>query len=476
MKALRGSLRLRFIAGTATGLLLISMLYAVLAVVGQNMMQLRYTNQWMERDIDAFMTLVQVQDGQVSLLSPGNALRKRLYATWVFDTNNQLIWQSRDLPEFRRYLTEQWLRQAGLYEIEHPQLLPGSHDRKGNPLPVEEEGLLQQFDDYSYSVRIQHYPATAERPALRVAMIDTVPEEREDNSYLWHAFQTVTLVNLLILLPIVWFAAKWSLRPIDKLALAVRQLERGSQQQLEFVPPRELDDLVNNLNLLLQQQRQQLERYRHSLGDLAHSIKTPLAVLQSTFHSLREKPELMPTQEPLMQEQISRISQQIGYYLRRAASGPEPGLFQQRHDVESLIRPLCDALRKVYDRKGVVLTLSCDSGLVFYGDRNDFMEIAGNIIENACKYCLEYVEVRLYHDQQQLVLDVADDGPGVAVNRREQILQRGVRIDTLKPGQGIGLAVATDILQAYGGQMSIEQSKLGGARFVLHFSRPVKSR
>ena len=109
-------------------------------------------------------------------------------------------------------------------------------------------------------------------------------------------------------------------------------------------------------------------------------------------------------------------------------------------------------------------------------DRNDFMEIAGNIIENACKYCLEYVEVRLYHDQQQLVLDVADDGPGVAVNRREQILQRGVRIDTLKPGQGIGLAVATDILQAYGGQMSIEQSKLGGARFVLHFSRPVKSR
>ena len=156
MKALRGSLRLRFIAGTATGLLLISMLYAVLAVVGQNMMQLRYTNQWMERDIDAFMTLVQVQDGQVSLLSPGNALRKRLYATWVFDTNNQLIWQSRDLPEFRRDLTEQWLRQAGLYEIEHPQLLPGSHGRKGNPLPVEEEGLLQQIDDYSYSVRLQH--------------------------------------------------------------------------------------------------------------------------------------------------------------------------------------------------------------------------------------------------------------------------------------------------------------------------------
>lgn len=475
MKTLPGSLRLRFIAGTATGLLLISMLYAVLAVVGQNMMQLRYTNQWMERDIDAFMTLVEIQDGQLRLIAPGNALRKRLYATWVFDANNRLLWQSRDLPGFRSYLSESWISHEGLYEIEHPHPLPGSHDRKGNPLSLDDEGLLPSLNDFSYFVQVKHYDPTPGRPELRIVMIDTVPEEREDNAYLWHAFQIVTLVNLLILLPIVWIAARWSLRPIDKLALAVRQLEHGNQQQLDFAPPRELGDLVKNLNLLLQQQRQQVERYRHSLGDLAHSIKTPLAVLQSAFHSFRDKPEQLQTQEPLVQEQISRISQQIGYYLRRAASGPEPGLFQQRHTVDSLITPLCDALRKVYDRKGVVLTLTCDSGLAFYGDRNDFMEIAGNIIENACKYCLEYVDVQLYYHQDRLVLDVADDGPGVAENRRNQILQRGVRIDRLKPGQGIGLAVAADILQAYGGHMSIEQSALGGARFILHFTRPGKA-
>jgi two-component system, OmpR family, sensor histidine kinase PhoQ len=100
------------------------------------------------------------------------------------------------------------------------------------------------------------------------------------------------------------------------------------------------------------------------------------------------------------------------------------------------------------------------------------MEIVGNILENACKYCLEYVEIHLYAEQEQLVLDVSDDGPGVPVNRREQILQRGVRMDTFQPGQGIGLAVATEIMQAYGGKMTITQSELGGARFNLRFSRP----
>jgi two-component system, OmpR family, sensor histidine kinase PhoQ len=472
MKALSGSLRLRFIAGTAVGLLLISMIYAILAILGQNMMQLRYTNQWMERDIDTFMSLVQLQDGQLKLSDPGNALRKHLYATWVFSADNQLLWQSRDLPEFHKRLSQEWLRHEGLYEINNPRLLPGSHDREGNLLPEEEDSLLRHIDEYSYFAKVQHYPATADRPELRVIMVDTVPEEREDNSYLWHAFQAVTLVNLLILLPIVWIAAKWSLRPIDQLAVALQLLEQGKTQQLEFVPPRELTYLVNNLNLLLQQQRQQLERYRHSLDDLAHSIKTPLAVLQSSFHSLRQSPEQLVEQEPLMQDQISRISQQIGYYLRRARTGPELGLFQQQHDVEELVTPLCNALQKVYARKGVVLTLTCEQGLSFYGDRNDFMEIVGNILENACKYCLEYVEIHLYAEQEQLVLDVSDDGPGVPANRREQILQRGVRVDTFKPGQGIGLAVATEIMQAYGGVMTITQSELGGARFNLRFNHP----
>lgn len=467
------SLRLRFIAGTSIGLVLISLLYALLAVTGQDIMQDRYANQWMTRELNILSNSAYDRQGHLQIHSPINPLRQRLYIMLLFDEQNRLLWQSRDEPSFRQLVQPAWLHQPALYEIQSPQLLQGSHDQQGEPiLATPEDGLFTPSRQFNYYVRVQHYPATQERPGLRAVLIDTMPEEREDNRFLWRVFQAAMLLNLLVLLPLVWFVAKWSFRPIARLTRAVHELEMGKQQQLVFEPPEELSGLVHHLNRLLQQQRQQLERYRHSLDDLAHSIKTPLAVLQSTFHSLRENPSLMSEQEPLIQTQISRIAQQIGYYLRRAVLGSELGLLRQQQAVEPLVSSLCKALRKVYDRKGVVLTLQCEPGLLYYGDRNDFLEIAGNIVENGCKYCLEYVDVRLYNERQQLVLEVNDDGPGVPEHRREQILQRGVRIDTLKPGQGIGLAVAAEILQANGGSMSIEQSELGGARFILRFQQP----
>ena len=468
------SLRLRFIAGTSIGLVLISLLYALLAVTGQDIMQDRYANQWMTRELNILSSLAYDRQGHLQVQTPINPLRQRLYIMLLFDEQNRLLWQSRDEPSFRQLLQPAWLQRADLYEIQSPQLLPGSHDQQGEPILAtpEEDSLFTPSRQFNYYVRVQHYPASTTHPALRAVLIDTMPEEREDNRFLWRVFQAAMLLNLLVLLPLVWFVAKWSFRPIARLTRAVHELEMGKQQQLVFEPPEELSGLVHHLNRLLQQQRQQLERYRHSLDDLAHSIKTPLAVLQSTFHSLRENPSLMSEQEPLIQTQISRIAQQIGYYLRRAVLGSELGLLRQQQAVEPLVSSLCKALRKVYDRKGVVLTLQCEPGLLYYGDRNDFLEIAGNIVENGCKYCLEYVDVRLYNERQQLVLEVNDDGPGVPEHRREQILQRGVRIDTLKPGQGIGLAVAAEILQANGGSMSIEQSELGGARFILRFEQP----
>lgn len=467
------SLRLRFIAGTSIGLVLISLLYALLAVTGQDIMQDRYANQWMTRELNILSNSAYDRQGHLQIHSPINPLRQRLYIMLLFDEQNRLLWQSRDEPSFRQLVQPAWLHQPALYEIQSPQLLQGSHDQQGEPiLATPEDGLFTPSRQFNYYVRVQHYPATQERPGLRAVLIDTMPEEREDNRFLWRVFQAAMLLNLLVLLPLVWFVAKWSFRPIARLTRAVHELEMGKQQQLVFEPPEELSGLVHHLNRLLQQQRQQLERYRHSLDDLAHSIKTPLAVLQSTFHSLRENPSLMSEQEPLIQTQISRIAQQIGYYLRRAVLGSELGLLRQQQAVEPLVSSLCKALRKVYDRKGVVLTLQCEPGLLYYGDRNDFLEIAGNIVENGCKYCLEYVDVQLYNERQQLVLEVNDDGPGVPEHRREQILQRGVRIDTLKPGQGIGLAVAAEILQANGGSMSIEQSELGGARFILRFQQP----
>lgn len=460
------SLRLRFIAGTAVGLLIISFAYGVFAIYVQNSLQARYASEWMEREIDFFTAFSEDENGKLLFRPFRNDLRSRIYALWAYDDDDNVLWSSRELPEFAAKMQSQWLDKPGLYEIESTALLPGSRDSEGVEIAATQ---LQGHDEFSYYVLVKHYPARGDQPALRLVLIDTTPQEREENAFFWRTLRNVTLLNLFILLPLVWIAARWSLLPIARLARAVSKLEKGEGQRLDFIPPVELSRLVNNLNLLLQQQRRQVERYRHSLGDLAHSIKTPLAVLQTSFHTLREHPDLMREQEPLLLEQVSRIDQQIGYYLRRATASRDLGLIRQQHDLQSLIAPLCRALQKVYDRKGVVLTLDCPDNLHFYGDRNDFQEMVGNIIENACKYCLEYVLVRCEQQPEGLLIRIEDDGPGVPVNRREQILQRGVRIDTLKPGQGIGLAVVCDILESYGGQMSIQASDLGGACFSLLF-------
>ncbi len=469
MKLTPHSLRLRFILGTSLALVIISMIYATSMVISSNRLALQNTQSQMAQEIELFMTFVDYQQGKLQVNAPTRKLRKKNFSIWIYATNNKLLWTSDYLPSFTRQISNHWLNNEGFHEIESPTPLQGSNSVEGKPLPAEPDNIFKPLDEYTYSLVVSHYGANPDAPIFRVVIIDTVPQEKQDNSVVWDTFKGVTLLNLFIMLPIVWLVAQWSLRPIDKLALAVLKLERTNSNTLEYIPPRELTRLVNNLNALLQQQSSVVTRYRHGLSDLAHSIKTPLAVLQTTFRTLRGNPQLMAEQEPLMQEQISRISQQIGYHLRRVVSGPDLGFSRQIHSVSGLLDPLCNALRKVYDRKGVDIQLDVSPEIIFAGEKNDFLEVVGNVIENACKYCLEFVEIQVHCANDLLTITVDDDGPGVPDNRRQLILQRGVRMDTLRPGQGIGLAVAVEIIHAYKGHIIIESSPLGGARFCLVF-------
>ena len=469
MKLTPNSLKLRFILGTSVGLVIISMIYATIMVIGSNRLALQEIQNRMTQEVELFMTFIDYKQGKLLVTPPAGNLRKKYFSIWIFATNNKLLWASDYLPSFTRQIPNRWLDKEGFYEIESPTPLQGSNSAEGKPLPSGADNILTSLDEYTYSLVVRHYGSNPDAPLFKVVIIDTIPQEKRDNSVVWVTFKEVTLLNLFIMIPIVWLVAQWSLKPINKLALAVLKLERTNSNTLEYTPPRELTRLVNNLNALLQQQSSTVTRYRNGLSDLAHSIKTPLAVLQTSFRTLRGNPHLMTEQEPLMQEQISRISQQIGYHLRRVVSGPDSGFSRHIHSVSGLLDPLCNALRKVYDRKGVSILLDVSSEIVFAGDKNDFLEVVGNVIENACKYCLEFVEIHVNYANDLLTITVDDDGPGVPENRRQLILQRGVRMDTLRPGQGIGLAVAVEIIHAYTGEITIEASPLGGARFALTF-------
>jgi len=195
-------------------------------------------------------------------------------------------------------------------------------------------------------------------------------------------------------------------------------------------------------------------------------------VLQSTLRSMRTSKLSVEQAEPVMLEQISRISQQIGYFLNRASMRSGSMMISREvHAVGPLLDSLTSALNKVYQRKGVDITLDISPEIIFVGEQNDFMEVLGNVLDNACKYCLEFVEVTARPDNDALILVVEDDGPGVPESKRDLMFDRGQRADTLRPGQGVGLSVARDIVAQYGGRITIGESPLGGARMEIVFGR-----
>jgi two-component system sensor histidine kinase PhoQ len=378
------------------------------------------------------------------------------------------------VPELEKRIQKEWLQESGFYEIDTDTRI-SSEVLGDNPKAQDQ---LKDYDDtdheaLTHSVAVNTYAATPRLPALSIVVVDSIPQELQRSDVVWEWFSYVLLANLLLVVPLLWLAAYWSLRPIKALITQVGELENGEREQLDENPPSELRGLVRNLNILVRNERQRYTKYRTTLSDLTHSLKTPLAVLQTTLRSLRSsKQTTIEEVEPIMLEQISRISQQIGYYLHRASiNSGQTVLTREIHSVSALLDSLSVALNKVYQRKGVVITLDISPEVTFMGEKNDFMEVMGNVLENACKYCLEFVEITSLHSDKYLTIVIDDDGPGIPESKRELIFQRGQRVDTLRPGQGIGLSVAAEIIEQYDGQITISDSPLGGARMEVTFSR-----
>jgi two-component system sensor histidine kinase PhoQ len=333
--------------------------------------------------------------------------------------------------------------------------------------------MRNQGDDseMTHSVAVNSYPATRLMPAMVIVVVDTIPIELKRSYMVWNWFSYVLVANLLLVIPLLWVAAHWSLRPIAALTREVRELEEHHREHLNPETTRELTSLVRNLNRLLKSERERYDKYRTTLTDLTHSLKTPLAVLQSSLRSLRSEQITVSEAEPVMLEQISRISQQIGYYLHRASMRTDSTLLSRElHPVAPLLDSLISALNKVYQRKGVNITLDISPEIVFVGEKNDFMEVMGNLLDNACKYCLEFVEVSARQNGNDLHIIVEDDGPGIPQGKRDIVFDRGQRIDTLRPGQGVGLAVVRDIVEQYDGRIVTHDSLLGGAKMEVIFS------
>ncbi|MCT4706181.1 two-component system sensor histidine kinase PhoQ [Enterobacteriaceae bacterium H16N7] len=468
------SLRVRFLLATAAVVMVLSLAYGMVALVGYSVSFDKTTFRLLRGESNLFYTLATRVDGKIQVDIPEHLNLQSPTMALIYDEHGKLLWTQRNVPHIVQQIKPEWLTANGFHELEANFDTSRALLANDSPLQEKLKDIHEDDDDYemTHSVAVNQYPATATMPALTVVVVDTIPIELKRSYMVWSWFIYVLLANLLLVIPLLWAAAWWSLRPIEELAKEVRELEKHDRDSLNPETTRELTSLVRNLNRLLRTERERYDKYRTTLTDLTHSLKTPLAVLQSTLRSMRTRKLSVEDAEPMMLEQISRISQQIGYYLHRASMrGNSTLLSRELHSVAPLLDNLCSALNKVYQQKGVDISLDISPEITFIGEKNDFMEVMGNVLDNACKYCLEFVEISARQLDNTLHLYVDDDGPGIPQSKREIVFDRGQRADTLRPGQGVGLSVAREIVEQYSGEIVPAASELGGARMEVIFAR-----
>ena len=269
---------------------------------------------------------------------------------------------------------------------------------------------------------------------------------------------------MLVLLVTLAGLLRWVLGPVRRMEREIHEVEEGRSETLGAGYPRELSGVATNLNALLLGERKRVARYRDTLGNLAHSLKTPLAVMRASLSSSAPA-------GPVGAE-IDRMTGIIEHQLKRAAASGGALLGQAPVEVAQVAAELRSTLLKVYAGKDLSLELAVAPATLFVGDRGDLTELIGNLLDNACKWCRSRVRLTASSDEsagarERLNLVIEDDGPGISADDRARVLERGVRADQNVPGHGLGLAMVHDTVDLYGGQLSIDSSPLGGARFSL---------
>lgn len=276
-------------------------------------------------------------------------------------------------------------------------------------------------------------------------------------------------VLMLLLLGALAILLRSLLSPLRRVEREIGAIEIGELTELGGGYPRELLGITTNLNALLRSERERLTRYRNTLGNLAHSFKTPLAVMRSLLSGPGAE---LPAARQL-DEQVGRMDDIVKYQLNRAAAAGGTGLGTAPVDVRATLEGLRGALLKVYVERGVHCEFDIEEGCMYFGDREDLTEMGGNLLDNAFKWARSAIRLtgrrvsEVATRREGLLLVVEDDGPGIPASERVRVFDRGARLDERVSGQGIGLSEVHEIVRLNGGAITIGDSALGGARIEI---------
>jgi signal transduction histidine kinase len=256
--------------------------------------------------------------------------------------------------------------------------------------------------------------------------------------------------------------AKGGLKSVDNVRNRLNLLRAGRERRMDGSYPAEVQPLVDDLNALLDHRDRAVQRAIARSGDLAHGLKTPLAILAQ--EAARARSAGQPETAAAIEQQVERMSRQVNYHLAQAravASGVTSGA---RASVKESAEGVARALRLLHAERGIAVDVRVPDGVDVRTQREDLDEMLGNLLDNACKWARAQVVIGATVAGGQVVIVVEDDGSGIAPSLRDAVLQRGVRADEAAPGSGLGLAIVRDLAELYGGSISLDASPRGGVR------------
>lgn len=313
------------------------------------------------------------------------------------------------------------------------------------------DGAGKSFLSVSYAVTWK--ASEREAPLVLTVLEDRAAFDREVGAFTRTLWLWLGGAAVLLLLAQLWLL-RWGLAPLRHVASEIRRIEDGGQSRIEGRYPTEISSLTDNLNNLIEQERERQARHRDALSFLAHSLKTPLAVLRS---ALAEPAQLPAT----VAQQVSRMDDIVQHQLGRAIAGGA-ARFAPPLLVAPILERICSALAKVYAERALDFSVECPADLAWRIDEGDLFEMLGNLLDNGAKWARTQVLVRIWREPGSLCIRIEDDGPGFSDT--ESILQLHVRGDERTPGHGVGLAVVNDLVTSHQGELKLSSSTLGGGR------------
>lgn len=313
--------------------------------------------------------------------------------------------------------------------------------------------------------RLPGYPD----PVVFIAAEDRSPIDDDADRFGRITTFALLLLGAGLILAIV-VQVRFGLQPIFRLRREIADVRRGKAERLEGPYPVELEPLAEELNGLLTHNQEVVERQRTHVGNLAHALKTPLSVM------LTEASQRPGPLAEVVERQAQTMREQVDHHLRRARAAARSQTSGERTPVEPILDELAVTLERIFQDKsggrGVEIDWRCPEDLCFQGERQDFMELAGNVMENAGKWSKGRIRAEAKAaGEGRMTLTVDDDGPGIPAEQRAQALKRGQRMDEHTPGTGLGLSIVDELARAYGGTVTLDDSPLGGLRVVLSLPR-----